>query len=329
GNDGMRKELEGAGVEHHPLNLKSIKSVVRNSIAVRKLIKRCHPDIIHTHQFASNFYGSVGAIGLHVPVVSHIHNPDMPQPFSRKVIRFFINLWLTDVFITTIEEKTQSLKLIPGFRKKVFVLHNAIDPKNFLLPARFDRKKYQANLSIPRGNFVIGSVGRFSWEKGYNLLLEVFKQVLVKIPNAFLVLVGDGPNMAKLKKMADDLDVSDRTIFTGYRKDTAVFMSLFDIFVVSSKMESFSLASLEAMYLSIPVIITDRLSSKDILSRAAMVVPCSIEGLEKGIISLFQNEKLRKEMSAKGKKMIRSEFTIDTYIIKLEKIYNALLSKKL
>lgn len=332
GGGEMQKELEGAGVEYHSLNLKSLKNVLGNIIQVRRLIKSCRPDIIHTHQSASDFYGSVGALGLHIPVISHIQNPDMPQPFSRKIIRFLISLWLIDAFIAVVEEKAESLKqMIPSAANKLYILYNTVDPKNLALPKNFDKSSYRVKLSIPKENFVVGSVGRLSWEKGYDLLLQAFAKITkaknqeIKKSNLTLVIVGNGPEAKKLKDLAQKLEIENQVIFTGYRKDTAVLMSLFDVFVISSKLESFPLVSLEAMYLGIPVIITDRLSSKDVLSQATLVVPCSTLGLKDGIISLLENKKLRSEMSAKGRKMIEEGFTIDAYIAKLEKIYDAVL----
>jgi glycosyltransferase involved in cell wall biosynthesis len=329
GRGDMRKEIEDAGIEHHPLNFKSIKNVVPNLISIRRLIKKIQPDIIHTHQFASDFYGSIGAIGLNIPIVSHIQNPDMPQPFSRKIIRFFTSLWLIDHFIAVVEEKTESLlKMIPSAVKRISILHNAVDPKNLTLPKEFSKSKMKSELKIPENNFVIGSVGRMVWEKGYDLLLSAFKKIFEKNPNSSLVLVGDGPELKNLKDMAEKLNISGKVIFAGYQKNTAEWMSLFDIFVVSSKMEAFPLVSLEAMHIGIPLIITDIVSSKKILSRAAMVVPCSEKGIKEGIEKIMENPKLREKMSKNEKKISKEEFSMDSYAEKLEKIYDKILDEK-
>jgi len=326
-NESFIKELDDAQIEYYSLEFKSIKNIISNLIAIRKFIKKCNPDIIHTHQFASDFYGTVGSLGLKIPIISHLHNPQM-EKFSRKTARFILSRFFIRAFIAVVDEKADALKrLIPS--AKIFTLYNSINPENLRLSDNFNRETYRAKLSIPKNCFVIGSVGRLSQEKGYDLLLQAFKEILETEKNFFLILIGGGPEEKNLKKLAQNLKITDKVIFTGYRKDIADLVSVFDIFVVSSRIESFPLVSLEAMYLNIPTIITDKLSSKDILSHAATVVSCSIDGLKNEILSLSKDKNLREEMSEKGKKMVEKEFTMNNYVYKLEKIYDEIINNKL
>jgi len=315
---GLENELINSSVEYHSLNFKNLKNVIGNIMTMRKIIKNIQPNIIHTHQFASDFYGSLGALGLNIPIVSHIHNPR--GSLSRKITRLILNRFFIDYFITTIEGKKRN--------SKCFILHNAIDPKNLILPENFSRSDYLKQFSIPENSQIIGSVGRLIPEKGYDFLLPAFKQVLDKIPNLFLILIGDGPEMEKLKNLATHLGAANRVIFTGYRKDIAALISILNVFVVSSRIESFSLVALEAMYLGIPVIITNKLLSKDIFSPAALVTNCSIEGLRHEIITLLNNQKQIEELIIKGKELVKRQFDINSYTIKLESIYNEILNNK-
>lgn len=329
GGGDLETEIIDTGIKHYFLNLKSIKNVFKNLMAVRRIIKEYRPDIIQTSQSTADFYGSVGALGLKIPIISFVHNPDMPRPISRKIIGYIVNTLLINTFIVSTEEKAETLRgSVPFSKNKIRVLYTVIDPKNLELPKDFTKKDYKEKFFIPKNKFIIGSVGRFYWEKGYDLLITAFEKVLEKHPESFLVLVGDGPEFEKLKGLASNLGIADKVLFPGYRKNVAVWMSLFDVFVVSSKLEAFPLVSLEALGLGRPVIITDRLFSKKILERAAMVVPCSVEGLRDGILKLIEGPKLRKEMSEKGRKMIEEDFVIDKYVRKLEKIYNEVLNKK-
>jgi glycosyltransferase involved in cell wall biosynthesis len=323
----LENELKNSNIEYYSLKFKNLKNIIGNLLAIRKLIKKCRPVIIHTHQFASDFYGVIGSLGLNIPVVCHLHNPQM-EKWSRKIIRYILSRWFIDGFVAVIDEKAELLKKsIPSIENKIFILYNAINPENFYLPADFNHLAFKKQLSIPERVLIIGSVGRLSPEKGYDLLLLAFKEILEKAPYSFLILVGNGPEKENLINLAKKLKIDERVIFAGYQKEIIKFLTIFDIFVVSSKLEAFPLVALEAMYCGLPLIITDSLSSKDILSRAAMVVPCSVESLQNGIVKLINNEKLRKEMAARGKKMVEKEFTIDMYIKKLEKIYDKVLSE--
>lgn len=325
----LNEELAETNIEHCALKLKNPKNIIRNLFEMRRAIKKIQPDIIHTTQSASDFYGSVAAIGLKIPVISHIHNPDMPQPFSRKIARFLTSLFFINSFIVSEEERTKSLlKMLPSAKKRMHIIHNAVDQKNLSLPVNFEKKSYREKFFIPEGKLVIGAAGRLVWEKGFDLLLHAFKMSLEKNPNLFLVLVGAGPEEEKLKKMAANLNLLDEMVFAGYQKNIAPIMSLFDIFIMSSKMEAFPIVAIEAMHLGLPLIITDRLSSKNIFSPAAIVVPCSIEGLTEGILKLADDEELRKTMAAKSKKMAENEFLIEDYAAKIEKVYDYVLKDK-
>jgi glycosyltransferase involved in cell wall biosynthesis len=325
----LENELKNSNIEYYSLKFKNLKNIIGNLLKIRKLIKKSQPNIIHTHQFASDFYGVIGSMGLNISVVCHLHNPQM-EKWSRKIIRYILSRWFIDGFIAVVDEKAELLKKsIPSIENKIFILYNAINPENFHLPADFNHLAFKKQLSIPEQGLIIGSVGRLSPEKGYDLLLLAFKEILEKAPYSFLILVGDGPEKENLINLAKKLKIDERVIFAGYQKEIIKFLTIFDIFVVSSKIESFSITSLEAMYCGLPVIITDRLSSKDILSRAAMVVPCSVEGIQDGIVKLINDEKLRKEMSEKGKLLVEKEFSIGSYISKLENIYDLILNKKI
>jgi glycosyltransferase involved in cell wall biosynthesis len=104
GGNALDNELKDAGIQYYCLNFYSTKNIVPNLLKVRKLIKQCRPDIIHTHQFASDFYGAIGSIGLHIPVISHLHNPQA-ESASRRIVRRILNHCFINAFIAVVEEK--------------------------------------------------------------------------------------------------------------------------------------------------------------------------------------------------------------------------------
>lgn len=320
-------ELKNSGIEYVSLGQNHLrKNIIETLFKTRKLIKTCRPDIIHTHQFASDFYGSLGATGLNIPIIFHLHNIQL-ESLLQKIIRFILNKYFVNAFITTTKEETSFLKrALPS--AKIFLLYNAIDPQNLRLPEKFNEINYKGRFSISKDNLIIGAIGRLAWEKGYDLLLLAFKQVLERTPNAFLILVGDGPEEKNLKSLARNLGITERIIFTGYRTDIPSLLSIFDIFVISSRTESFSLAALEAMLMSVPVLITDRLSSKNIFAPAVLIAPLSVEGLRGEMISLLKDEKKRKMLGARGKKLVKCQFAMDGYIAKLQKIYDEIIKSQ-
>lgn len=330
-NLGQKSELEAelAAAKIQCFNLaKEVpgKNIIKTLRTVRKIIKEVQPNIIHTHQFASDFYGSLAAIGLKIPVVSHLHNPQA-ESRSRQIMRFFLTIRLTDAFIASSEEKETAMKRWAPWTK-IFVLHNAIDEKNLELPTGFEREKFRQTFGLPAQSLVIGAVGRLSPEKGFDILLESFRKIAKKNPGIFLMIVGSGPEEKNLKTLATKLEILDNVIFTGYRRDIAALMSLFDLMVVSSRTESFCLAALEAMFVGTPIIITDRLSTKEIFAPAAAIVPLSPENLVAKISELLNNKEERTAMAVRGRKLVKDNFLMETYVSKLEKIYGEIINNK-
>jgi glycosyltransferase involved in cell wall biosynthesis len=111
----------------------------------------------------------------------------------------------------------------------------------------------RARLGIAEGTPMVLSVGRLEVEKGYPELLELFA---INMPDARLVLVGEGAMHAELEAKVASLGIQDRVIFAGWqdRKDIWNFYADADAFVLLSHSESLGMVFWEAMYMNVPVI---------------------------------------------------------------------------
>jgi len=329
GKGHFESEMKKHGIEYCSINQENLRrNVIKNLKEVRTIIQDYHPDLIHTHQFASDFYGSLASLDLNIPVVCHIHNPRMESP-SRKVTRYVLSKWLLSAFIAVVDEKAEDLKkFLPAVKDRVYVLYNAIDPESLQLPAGYSRTSYRYRFSIPENALVVGACGRLSWEKGYDLLVKAFHMILQYVPECYLLIAGDGPERSKLEELAAALGVADRVIFAGYRSDVSAVMSTFDVFVISSYTEAFPIVALEAMWAGLPVVMTNTVSAKDVLSSASLIVSPSAPSLAEGIIYLLANPEARKRLAAKGKALVETQFTMGTYVEKLEAIYDMVLEGK-
>lgn len=326
GSGELTTELSGAGIEFYGLNNEKLgKNIVGTVLRLRKLIKQCEPNIIHTHQLASDFYASMGSVGLNIPIVSHIHNPRGTR--FRENVRRILNKYFIDAFIASIEEKAEELiSVLPQKRGRVFILHNAVNTKKFSMQKTFNKNDSKKTLGFPERSIVIGAFGRFVHEKGYDILLGAFETVSKQIEDSYLLLVGDGPEMSELKRMAQQLKIETRVKFLGHRNNIVQLISTTDIVVISSRIESFSLVAIEAMSLGIPVIISNTLSSKEIFSSATIISELSPEALSKNIVSLLRDYNKMEELKNKGKKLVAERFTIEHYVKELEEIYNKILN---
>lgn len=145
--------------------------------------------------------------------------------------------------LSFIKLEQNRLKLIPNFINKESIQKNLEEPWR---PEQF-------NLKMDKP--VIISVARLTEEKGIDLGIRAFSQVYQNIPCNYWI-VGNGPEENRLKRLAKELGVSESVHFLGYQKNPHIFLKHADIFLLPSRLEGFSNALLEAMYIGLPSVIT-------------------------------------------------------------------------
>ena len=144
------------------------------------------------------------------------------------------------------------------------VIKNAIDLARF----RFDKGKrekirQQFNLS---DEFVLGNIGRLTFPKNQKFLIGLFEEVLKKVPNAYLWIIGDGPLMGTLKEEAKHLKLTERIVFWGNQNNIEDFLNAMDLFIMPSIFEGLPVAAIEAQTNGIPCIPSDSIDSSVIIN---------------------------------------------------------------
>jgi len=202
---------------------------------------------IHCHPIFS-----AGVFGFYAKKygIQHIITHSHSSKYSEKMISAIRNrvlMSLVHFYTTDYVACSKNAARLFGKRnqKKVFFLKNAIECNNFTY-SKVNRENVRKEFGIPQDSIIIGHVGRFTTEKNHTFILEIFKKCLDYKENLYLMLVGDGELFEKIKKYSEELDVSEKVIFTGKRKDVECLLSAFDIFVFPSLFEGFGISLLEA-----------------------------------------------------------------------------------
>lgn len=143
-------------------------------------------------------------------------------------------------------------------KEKIKIMHNAVDLNKF----RFNediRRRYREKYNL--GNsFVIGNVARIVYQKNHFFLLDVFGEVLKSIPNAKLLLIGDGDLAKNVKKRAEQLGIDKNILFLGKRDDVNNWYQAMDILWLPSLFEGFPISLIEAQTSGLQCIISDRIT---------------------------------------------------------------------
>lgn len=225
---------------------------------VRATLDEIRPDVIHTHQIAALLY-VVASGWKFAPVLAHTEHNNQLKRYTSLRNRSAYLTWLAiagrraDRLFGVSADSSQGLlntHLVSS--QKVFTVTNGIDLSRFR-PLR-NRAQTRTSLGIPAGAFVFGTVGRLDEMKRQDIFLNVFAQLAKELPSAYAVLVGDGPLRRELGIQSEKLGVAGRVIFAGFQPSPEKFLSVFDVFVQTSRMEGLPLAVLEAAAAGVPVV---------------------------------------------------------------------------
>jgi glycosyltransferase involved in cell wall biosynthesis len=185
----------------------------------------------------------VRATARRVPIVTTIHN--IHNPIHFRYAGAILERCADYVIFESHYERNRLLK--SGLDEaKSTVIHSGIDTDRFVPGLRADSLEKRYGLD-KETHFVFGIVARLSEEKGHRYLVEAFGRVVGRMPNARLMIVGDGPLLDETVRQVESLALTGTVIFTGLQRNIPEYLALFDTFVLSSTRESFPLAAREAM----------------------------------------------------------------------------------
>lgn len=134
---------------------------------------------------------------------------------------------------------------------KVKIIKNGVDPKKFYFNES-EREQIRSELGFT-GKFVIGNVSRFKTEKNHIFQIEIFSELKKIIPNAELLLIGEGELMPTIKEKVNNFGLNDYVHFLGVRSDIPQLMLAMDAFLLPSLYEGLPVVGVEAQASGLPV----------------------------------------------------------------------------
>lgn len=203
-------------------------------------------------------------------------------------------------------------------KKKVYLIPNCFEEKNIINNSS-DKLPFNPNI------FTIGFVGRFNAVKQLHILIAVANLLKRRMSNFQFVLVGDGIEMTKVKKLISENNLDNHFILTGYVTNPLSYMMFFNLFVLPSKIEDLSVSLLEAGSLGIPSIAFDVGGNNEIIidgKTGFIIPPFDIEIFLEKLLILISNTKLAEEFGAKARKHVQKNFSIEKRNKKLSEIIN-------
>ena len=173
---------------------------------------------------------------------------------------------------------------------------------------------------------MFGTVARFDPIKNHKMMLQAFARVLLQIPNAKLIVVGDGEERNNIEQLIVQLGLQENVILTGYKEDPTLYLAAFDIFLLSSLSEGTSMTLLEAMSLSKPCVVTDAGGNPEIIKHGVngfVTKNGCDESFAQAMLALVEEDKVHR-FGKSGYERFRDLFSVKHMCNEYEKLYRAL-----
>jgi glycosyltransferase involved in cell wall biosynthesis len=234
---------------------------------------------------------------------------------------------LTQAFVAVSQDVRNRLQRFEGVdARKVRVIYNGVAPRPLIDPAT--RAQLRSSLGFGPNDFVIGTVGRFDSIKNLPMLVRGIAAVGAHDPRVRGLLVGDGPEMPRIRALVDALQLQGRVSLTGFREDARELTQCMDLFVLSSFSEGTSMALLEAMAANVPVVVTDVGGNPEIVKagESGWVVPSDdVSALTAALSEALRDTELCARRASAGARRFNENFRFDRMLDQYRDLYRELL----
>ncbi|HJX67747.1 MAG TPA: glycosyltransferase [Candidatus Limnocylindrales bacterium] len=298
--------------------------------AVRELadsVASFAPEIIHNHMYRAEVIGTRAALllgekGCKRPaIISTVHSSRIRCVDDRQTIRQLTLLMDRLIVVSrAIEGKVREEGRVGA---PVSLIYNGVDLQryNHQQPCCTLHDEYR----IPEDAPIVGVVARLEAEKGHRTLIDAWPEVLAAVPNAWLLVVGEGSERDALEAEAASLGVNGRIVFTGRREDVPAVTAALDVAVLPSYREAQGLSVLEAMALSRPVVASNVGGIPEMIEDGVtglLVPPNDCDALAAALIKLLTDHPYADMIARRGHDLVHERFCIELMVNSIESIYD-------
>lgn len=246
----------------------------RNIFEIQKHIIKGHYDFVHAHTFPTQYWVALSRLVLNNKKVKFIttehstHNRRREKFYFRLIDKLIYSQYDS---IISISEKTRDylINWIDPKHKKLekhVIIENGVDIEKIKEATPY-KKSFLID-GIDEDTKLVCMVGRFSEAKDQPTLIKAISKLADDVN---LILVGEGPLMDNNKELVNQLGISNRVHFLGFRQDVFRILKTVDIVVLSSHWEGFGLGAVEGMAAGKPVIVSDVGGLSEIVKEAGFV----------------------------------------------------------
>lgn len=289
-------------------------------VSLRRLIRNLRPDIVHLHSAKAGLAGRLALRGR-LPTIFQPHAWSflaVRGPISRAALRWerSATRWATAIVCVSEAEREQGAEA--GIDGRWFVVPNGVDLDRF---SPRDRASARSSLGVGDGPLVV-CIGRLSRQKGQDVLLRAWTQASRRVPDARLVLVGDGPEASALRAAA-----STGVAFAGVSQEVPAWLAAADVVAIPSRWEGMSLAMLEALACGRSLVVSDVPGAREaVTGEVGEVVPVEDPAaLAAALVRRLEDPSLRDREGLAARRVAEERFGLERTGDAVIAVYNNVL----
>jgi glycosyltransferase involved in cell wall biosynthesis len=300
---------------------------IGQAVRLARFLRRERVAVVHCHDQYSNFFSVLSARLAGVPVViaskRWLHSP----------LRYRIANGIGFRAATRVLANSASVARSLGTddrlsTSRVVVVPNFVDEQAFEPPSDAELAAWRRELGLNGGDVVIGIIASLTPLKDHATLLRAAGRLTPQWPTVRVVIVGQGPELERLRALTNELGIGDRVRFAGLRPQIPSFHFLFDISVLCSISEGFPNSLVEAMAAGRPIVATDVGGVRDAVrdGENGLLVPARNPAtLADALMALLADPARRRAMGEAGAERARREFHARVVVASLADLYDRLL----
>ncbi len=290
-----------------------------------KILKAENPDIIHAHSAKGGIIGRVASIFFNTKV---LHTPQAysylssPKGLKRKIFlvieKFFKNI-NSILVASSPSELNRGINDVGYKRKNTNLFNNSINP--------IELDNDQISISLP-SDFIC-SVGRPSFQKNIEMMVEVIREVKKVIPKIHLVILGVGeysPNKKNIEKLINKYTLEQNITLVPwmYRGEIFKIIKKSKFYISTARYEGLPYSIIESLALKKACVVTNTDGNRDLVKNEIngyVVEENDIKTMANRIFTLYNNDEKRKVFEHNAFESFKSNYNIENNILNIERIY--------
>lgn len=304
-----------------PLNTKceiNLFKLIPSLAILRNAVREYQIDVIHSNTRVTQVAGCILSRLTKKPHVTTWHGF-----FNPRLSRRLFPCWANRIIAISDQVRAHLIRDFSADGERVRLVHNGIDTENLKLRQGMTRSQVRESLGVGNGP-LIGVIGRLSEVKGQEFAILAMVDVLRQVPEAELLLVGEGRSEQKLKKLVAEHNLEKKVFFRRAVSNVREALFAIDLFVMPSLQEGLGLSLMEAMAWGKPVIGSAVGGIRTLIAdqeTGILVPPGDASSLARAIIELLTHPEKGLFLGDKARKLITGRFSAREMTRLTEEVY--------